>query len=520
MAGASNSSVLSGLQCDQILSSITNTVRNVVLQLTQGNNRFQDLINRLRSCQENLDSISDRLHVTSTQEVNESIGSLVNHIEQIQLHATHNRSNHGVPPLEIQQRGAIVNYEAARIRPEKGSKGGRPKLDVTKEQLKMLLKEGYTSKDMARQLSCSPSFVYKKLAAFGLNVRKMYSTMTDEELDMKVSKLHADYPNSGQQMMKAYLEVDGAVVQRSRVRDSLRRVDPHSAAKRWSKTVKRRTYHVPTPNSLWHMDGHMKLVRWKLVTHGCIDGFSRCITYLKCGSDNYALTVLTLFVEATLEYGIPSRTRSDHGGENFFVALFMELVQGSNRASHITGESKHNQRIERLWRDVFFQVISYFYELFYHMEDDGQLNSDDPADLEALHQVYLPEINRRLTFFQQAWNRHSLRTAQHSTPNQLWLSGVLNNMNTNCSAVGNIFGNRDLAADLTQSLLHYGLSPDLLGSHDELQVAAHGGLSVTPPMVNISSERIRELVQQCTAPNLKERYLQLKEFFHMELNQI
>lgn len=71
---------------------------------------------------------------------------------------------------------------------------------MTKEQLKMLLKEGYTSKDMACQLSCSPSFVYKKLAAFGLNVRKMYSTMTDEELDMKVSKLHADYPNSGQQV--------------------------------------------------------------------------------------------------------------------------------------------------------------------------------------------------------------------------------------------------------------------------------------------------------------------------------
>jgi hypothetical protein len=64
------------------------------------------------------------------------------------------------------------------------------------------------------------------------------------------------------QMMRAYLTVGGSVVQRARVRQSLNRVDPPAAAKRWSKTVKRRVYNVPTPNSLWHMDAHMKLVRY------------------------------------------------------------------------------------------------------------------------------------------------------------------------------------------------------------------------------------------------------------------
>lgn len=62
--------------------------------------------------------------------------------------------------------------------------------------------------------------------------------------------------------MAAYLSTEGIVVQRSRIRASLHRVDPSSVAKRWSKTVKRRLYKVANPNSLWHMDAHMKLVRY------------------------------------------------------------------------------------------------------------------------------------------------------------------------------------------------------------------------------------------------------------------
>ena len=63
------------------------------------------------------------------------------------------------------------------------------------------------------------------------------------------------------QMMRSYLHADEIVLPRRRVRETLNRIDPAAAAQRWSQTVARRTYYVPFPNSLWHIDGHMRLIR-------------------------------------------------------------------------------------------------------------------------------------------------------------------------------------------------------------------------------------------------------------------
>ncbi len=71
---------------------------------------------------------------------------------------------------------------------------------------------------------------------------------------------------------------------------------------------------MPSANSLWHIDGHHKLIRWRFVIHGGVDGYSRLMVYLRCSMNNKSATVMTEFSDATRKYGVPSKVRSDKGG--------------------------------------------------------------------------------------------------------------------------------------------------------------------------------------------------------------
>ena len=161
-----------------------------------------------------------------------------------------------------------------------------------------------------------------------------------------------------------------------------------------------------------------------MVIHGAIDGFSRLVVYLHCANNNLASTVLKQFVSGTMSYFIPSRVRCDKGTENIDVAKFMLLERGFDRGSVITGSSVHNQRIERLWRDLFRGVTYQYYKLFYGLEALGILDPLNRVHLYALHVVYIPRINRSLEIFRKGWNNHGLSTMKNASPLQLFTLGI------------------------------------------------------------------------------------------------
>ena len=168
------------------------------------------------------------------------------------------------------------------------------------------------------------------------------------------------FPRTGETNVMAGLRQRGVYIQRWRVRESIIRVDTINRANRWGSRILRRPYSVPHPNYLWHMDTNMKLRHWRFCIHGCVDGFSRALLYLRVNNNNRATTVLGCFQQGASEWGYPSRVRADNGGENIAVGEFMVWFRGENRGSFLTWPSVRNTRIERLWRDDVERVVSVF----------------------------------------------------------------------------------------------------------------------------------------------------------------
>ena len=237
---------------------------------------------------------------------------------------------------------------------------GRPLIEVDVTYIEYLRGLRFSFTDIARIMGISRATLYRRLDDTGTDRSSTYSVITDATLDQEVRRIKRVHLNDGECLMAGHLASRGIIVQRARLRASIHRTDPEATAIRRSIAVRRRVYCVPGPNSVWHMDGHHKLIRWKFVTHGA---YSRTITYLKCADNNRASTVLSVFMDAVYVHGLPDRIRLDFGGENVDVWRFMVEQHGLTTCV-ITGSSTHNERIERLWRDVYRCVASLCYEIF------------------------------------------------------------------------------------------------------------------------------------------------------------
>ena len=192
-----------------------------------------------------------------------------------------------------------------------------------------------------------------------------------------------------------------------------------------------------------HIDGNHKLITpYRIVIHGGIDGYSRLIVYLHASNNNRTNTVLRLFQDAIANYNIPSRVRSDYGMENIDVGRFMLVNRGLNRGSFITGSSVRNQRIERLWRETNRLIASRFVNIFLYLEQQHVFNPDNELHLLTLHLVYLPLVNNALNAFVEQWNSHPVTSACNYTPTQLWVRGLVESRNTDCSAVNDVLVDR------------------------------------------------------------------------------
>ena len=299
---------------------------------------------------------------------------------------------------------------------------GRPRVNVDRSHVQFLRGLHFTWSEISSILNVSVKTIQRRAKDWNFTT---YTDISDDALDTTISEILAQFPSSGEVMLNGHLSSAGVHLQRARLRSSIYRV--RGQQRQIHPPIVRREYSVPGPNYLWHADGNHKLIRYRIVVHAAIDGFSRLVTFINCAANNTAETVLEHFIRATSEYGLPSRIRTDRGGENVGVWRYMNYMRGEGRGSYIAGSSVHNARIERLWRDVRTNVLSTYAIIFHTLENEGVLDVDNEVDLFCLHHVYLPRIQESLQNFKQGWNHHALSTECGWSPMQLFTAYSLGN---------------------------------------------------------------------------------------------
>lgn len=154
---------------------------------------------------------------------------------------------------------------------------GRPAKHIDPDFLNEAFQPGrnISISQVARLLKVHRHTVRKSLQTYGIH--KVYSDISNDELDNIIRDYMKERPDSGLQYTRGHIRALGLHLQRDRIICSTRRVNPIGPAVRGAEPIERRVYHVTRPNSVWHMDGYLKLGPYGIVIHGTIDGYCRTV---------------------------------------------------------------------------------------------------------------------------------------------------------------------------------------------------------------------------------------------------
>ena len=286
-------------------------------------------------------------------------------------------------------------------------------------------------------------FAYEKIMQFlgkfhGINIslrtlntklRSLGLRRRNKEYDLSLIRQRIQHELDGPGSSAGYrsvwhtLQREGYQVPRETIRVFVNELDPDGVRERQGKTLRRRTYHNPGPNYAWHVDGYDKLKPYGFPVHGCIDGYSRKVLWLKvCKTNNNPAVTSQHFLDAVKKYGgCPTLLRTDNGTENVIMAAMQAYFRtsGDDEMAGINAHrydfSQSNQRIESWWAFLQKNRSNWWMNCFKDMIETGHLNTSSDLDKECLWYCFANLLQEDLTSVKRNWNSHYIRKSRFDT---------------------------------------------------------------------------------------------------------
>ena len=245
------------------------------------------------------------------------------------------------------------------------------------------------------------------------------------------------------------LRLKGIEVPRRVVEELCRELDPAGCQERKTHLLKRREYRNPGPNFAWHRDGYDKLKPYGFPIHGCIDGFSQRVIWLKVSRTNNDPAVIAgFYLEAVEELGgCPVILRTDTGTENTVIAAVQSYLRCDGQdehpgaKAHVYGSSHSNQRIECSWSSFRKSRSNCWMNFFKGLVDKGELSASNVLQMECLWFSFSPLIQKELDEVRRHWNSHYIRKSRHDTvagrPDELFYLPECVDAKNQLQAIGN-----------------------------------------------------------------------------------
>ena len=116
------------------------------------------------------------------------------------------------------------------------SERGRPRFDISRQQLQYLCSMSFTWTQIAEILGVSPMTIYRRRQEWALT-EEPSRLLSDRDLHNLLLHMRREFPNLGQTMVWGWLRSLGFKVTRCRVRDAIRNTDPINTALRWREVT-------------------------------------------------------------------------------------------------------------------------------------------------------------------------------------------------------------------------------------------------------------------------------------------